>query len=390
MLYHVSIILLTRNIWVHGSVGGVDVTIALHVVNSWRHVWIAKAVNTTLVAVHAVAVLHLHLRGLVLSWEEDVSQQAASDEAQNKNANDDTDEAANWNAGNLVTLTGVLGVQVGVGRLNVDLMSQSVIKLIIWIVSMVAIVWTVSSNTKSSDSLIWRNESGADNIFLSVQLTLLSLESRYLMSDFSLFLSDLVQVLLLDSLLLNSLLLLLELKSDFFSFNFLKFSLNKRVVNLTVLVGFDLLEKSGLLLKLVFASSLSRGIGWDIGLSGVVLSSQFPGQNIKLMLRIEAGVCLGLINTSAVTANESNCTGLSITASSLILSAAAAWVATAKTGSGAKTEAAVVEAFTLQQRGALAAIAGKHTFSGCLDRRLSLLHIDNSFDIDGLSLILLL
>lgn len=67
------------------------------------------------------------------------------------------------------------------------------------------------------------------------------------MCNLGLLISDIVEVLLLDSLLLNSFLLLLELKSDLFLLNFLQFSLNKSVIDFTLLGCLNSLKKCSLL-----------------------------------------------------------------------------------------------------------------------------------------------
>lgn len=192
------------------------------------------------------------------------------------------------------------------------------------------------------------------------------------MSNFGLLLPDFVEILLLDSLLLNSLLLLLELESDLFLLNFLQLSLNKSVVDFTILGRLNLLKKCGLLVQFVLASSLRSCIGRDVILRGVILASQFLRQNGKLLLRIVNGanncgvnganrftndVLIRGVNAVAVTTNESNCACLTRTTYTIILRGASR-IATAETGCCLQTEAAVVHALTLQNRCALNAISG--------------------------------
>lgn len=130
--------MLAWNLGVHGSVGGKNVCVrALHVVDPGRHVrHRLSAISITLVSHAIIDVVRIHvLWRLELSWEEDISNEAARDEAKDEDADDDADEAADWNAGNLVGTARVVSVQIGVRWLHVDGGSQSVIKLVVWIVS---------------------------------------------------------------------------------------------------------------------------------------------------------------------------------------------------------------------------------------------------------------
>jgi hypothetical protein len=87
-----------------------------------------------------------------------------------------------------------------------------------------------------------------------------------------------------------------------------------------------------------------------------MLTPQFLRQNGQLLLGIEAGIGLLLIDTCSSAANKAYTTCLTGTTLVRVLSIAA-WIASAKSGSGLQTEAAVVEASALQQRGALVAIS---------------------------------
>ena len=97
------------------------------------------------------------------------------------------------------------------------------------------------------------------------------MESVDLVGDLSLFDSDIVEVLLLDGLLLNGSFLEFKLDPSLFLFNLSKFTLNITVVNSTVLIGLDLLEKCSLLGKLILTCSLSSSRGRHVLLSGYIL-----------------------------------------------------------------------------------------------------------------------
>ena len=99
---------------------------------------------------------------------------------------------------------------------------------------------------------------------------MLCLEGVDLVSDFSLLDSDIVEVLLLNSLLFNSSFLEFELDSSLFLLNLGKLTLNIAVVNGAKLIGLDLLEKGGLLGKFILACSLCSRSSWNVVLGGNV------------------------------------------------------------------------------------------------------------------------
>jgi hypothetical protein len=80
---------------------------------------------------------------------------------------------------------------------------------------------TTSSNTIAGSSLVWRNIIGSNNLFLLIQHSSLRIELIYFPRNLCLLSSYLVKILLLNSLLFNSLFLLLEFKSNFFLLDFL-------------------------------------------------------------------------------------------------------------------------------------------------------------------------
>lgn len=162
---------------------------------------------------------------------------------------------------------------------------------------------TSSSDTIASNTSIGWNISISDNLLLSVQVALLLLERGDLLSNLGLLSPDLVQVLLLDGLLLDSLLLLLKLESDLLLLDFLKFGLNERIIDFTVLIGLDLLEEGCLLLELPFASAFGCGVGRNVVLRSRILVPQLLGQNGELGLWVQASRSMLLINTCTVTAN---------------------------------------------------------------------------------------
>jgi hypothetical protein len=194
------------------------------VIDSSRHVrggTVAIALHTHIVD---AILVHFHVFWrLELSWEENISHQAACNEAQNDNADNDTNESSDWNASNLIGVARVFSVQIGVGWLDVYGSFQSIIELVVWIVSstmstgitntvslipssintmiifiivdtlvifiivLVRIMgiasvictcnFTTSSNTISSDTFIWWNISSSENAFLLIEHTMLLLES---------------------------------------------------------------------------------------------------------------------------------------------------------------------------------------------------------------------
>jgi hypothetical protein len=146
------------------------------------------------------------------------------------------------------------------------------------------------------------------------------------MCNLGLLISDIVEVLLLDRLLLNSFLLLLELKSDLFLLNFLQFSLNKSVIDFTLLGCLNPLKKCSLLVQFILASSLCSCSGRNVFLIGMIRGLQILCQDGKLLLGIvnaggymvnvtddRRGVIKLIINAVTVTTNESYCTCLSFT-----------------------------------------------------------------------------
>lgn len=99
---------------------------------------------------------------------------------------------------------------------------------------------------------------------------MLSLEGVDLVSDFILLDSDIVEVLLLNSLLFNSSFLEFELDSSLFLLNLCKLTLNIAVIDGAILIGLDLLEKGGLLGKFILACSLSSCSGRNVVLGGYI------------------------------------------------------------------------------------------------------------------------
>ena len=107
------------------------------------------------------------------------------------------------------------------------------------------------------------------------------------------------------------------------------------------------------------------------------------------MLGIEARVGLLLINTCSVAANKAYTACLTGTTFVGVLGIAA-WIATAETGSGLQTEAAVIEASTLQQRGALLAISRQKTWMIRLGAIIRRSRVIKRINVDQIDLILLL
>ena len=129
-----------------------------------------------------------------------------------------------------------------------------------------------------------------DGTFESVEATLLTLKSCNLCSNVGLLDSDLVKVLLLDSLLLHSLPLLLQLKPQLLLLDFSKLSLNIVVVDITVHIGLQLLQELSLLSQLILTSSLTCSRGRNVILGRNVAGLQLLPQDIDLSLWIQARV----------------------------------------------------------------------------------------------------
>lgn len=203
-------------------------------------------------------VLHFHIWCLELPWTEDVSKQAASEDKAAEGTDDNANEGWHWHAGHLVCTT-LLHVESRVRGLDIHSRSQSIVEVSVWV------VWAVVGAR-----LTW-NVSTLYTVLESVQVALLSLECSNLGSDVSLLDSNLIEVLLLDSLLLDCLPLLLKLQSLLFLLDFGEFTLHKAVVDIAINIGLQLLEQFGLLSKLVLSGSLASSRGRNVVLRVNVL-----------------------------------------------------------------------------------------------------------------------
>ena len=203
-------------------------------------------------------VLHFHIWCLELPWTEDVSKQAASEDKAAEGTDDNANEGWHWHAGHLVCAT-LLHVESRVRGLDIHSRSQSIVEVSVWV------VWAVVGA-----GLTW-NVSTLYTVLESVQVALLSLECSNLSSDVSLLDPNLIEVLLLDSLLLDCLPLLLKLQSLLFLLNFGEFTLHKAVVDIAINIGLQLLEQFGLLSQLVLSGSLAGSRGRNVVLGVDVL-----------------------------------------------------------------------------------------------------------------------